>query len=220
MRLYVLLDGRESIDEMADLARSLVEAGVDAIQLRDKRLSDRELVARARRLREICRAGGSSTEGETGRRTLCIINDRPDLASLAEADGVHVGQDELSVKDARAVVGPGRLVGVSTHSIEQARQAVLDGADYIGVGPTFPSGTKQFDAFPGPALLSQVASEVRLPAVAIGGIDLENLAEVLATGIGRVALSRAITTAADPAAVARRMRELLDGAGGTGHAFT
>ena len=92
------------------------------------------------------------TDGRN-RETLFIVNDRPDLAALARADGVHVGQEELSVKDARSIVGPEMLVGVSTHSIEQARQAVLDGANYIGVGPTFPSGTKQFEQFPGVELL-------------------------------------------------------------------
>jgi len=137
------------------------------------------------------------------------VNDRPDRAALAGADGVHVGQDELSVKDVRAIVGPGRLVGVSTHSIEQARQAVLDGADYIGVGPTFPSGTKQFDTFPGPALLRQVAEEIRLPAFAIGGIDLGNLSEVLESGIRRVAVGRAITAAENPCEVAREMRRIV-----------
>ena len=84
-----------------------------------------------------------------GTDTLFIMNDRPDLAALCHADGVHLGQEDLSVKDARAIVGPDALIGVSTHTIEQARQAVLDGANYIGVGPTFPSGTKQFEKFPG-----------------------------------------------------------------------
>jgi thiamine-phosphate pyrophosphorylase len=135
------------------------------------------------------------------------MNDRPDLAVLARADGVHVGQEEVSVKDARSIVGPDMLVGVSTHSIEQARQAVLDGANYIGVGPTFPSGTKRFAQFPGVELLRAVAEEIRLPAFAIGGIERANLAEVLAAGFTRIAVSRAISSAADPVQAAKELLE-------------
>lgn len=199
-RLYVLLDGRASIDQFADLARTLVRAGVDAIQLRDKQLDDRRLLERARVLREITAAGS----------VLFIVNDRPDLAVLAAADGVHVGQEEITVKDARTIVGPRALVGVSTHSIEQARQAVLDGANYIGVGPTFPSGTKKFEQFPGLGLLREVAAEIRLPAFAIGGITLENLPQVLQSGIRRIAVSGAVLGAPDPAEAARALRAAME----------
>jgi len=203
-RLYVLLDGRASLDEFAALARSLVEAGVHVIQLRDKRLDDRQLLERAAALREITRAAG----------VLFIVNDRPDLAVLARADGVHVGQEDVSVKAARTILGPDALVGVSTHWIEQSRQAVLDGANYIGVGPTFPSETKQFQQFqkfPGLELLRAVAAEIRLPAFAIGGIGPENIAEVLQTGIGRIAVSGAVLSAADPAAAALALSRQLTG---------
>ncbi len=188
-RLYVLVDGRASAAEFGRLVETLVARGVHVLQLRDKQLDDRVLLARGRQLRALTR----------GTPTLFVMNDRPDLAVLAEADGVHVGQEELTVKDARTIVGPDRLVGVSTHSIEQARQAVLDGADYIGVGPTFASGTKRFEHFPGLELVRAVAGEIRLPAFAIGGIDLDNLSQVLETGIGRVAVSGAVAAAADPA---------------------
>ena len=145
VRLYVLLDGRASPEEFEQLVIALIQVGVRAIQLRDKKMNDRLLLDRARQLRSLTR------EAET----LCIINDRPDIAALARADGVHVGQEEISVKDARRIVGLQALVGVSTHSIEQARQAVLDGANYIGVGPTFPSATKSFEQFPGVELLAR-----------------------------------------------------------------
>jgi len=200
-RLYVLIDARSSAEEFAALVRSLVDAGVDVLQLRDKTLDDRRLLDRARLLGELTRQSP----------TLFIMNDRPDLAVLARADGVHVGQEELTVKDARTIVGPDALVGVSTHSVEQARQAVLDGANYIGVGPTFPSGTKHFDELPGLELLGAVAAEVRLPAFAIGGIAPENLPEVLATGFDRIAVSGAVTTASDPAAAARELLAGLKG---------
>jgi thiamine-phosphate pyrophosphorylase len=199
-RLYVLLDGRASAEELARLARSLIAAGVHLLQLRDKHLDDRELLQRARVLRE----------ATAGTGTLFIVNDRPDLARLARADGVHVGQTELSVKDVRAIVGPQLLIGVSTHSIAQARQAVLDGANYLGVGPTFPSATKQFEHFPGLDFVRAVADEIRLPAFAIGGITRENLEQVLSAGLRRVAVSGAISAAANPAAAAREILAKMD----------
>jgi len=198
-RLYVLIDGRGSPGEFERLVRSLVHAGVNLIQLRDKQLDDRTLLERARCLRKLTQ----------GTDTLFVMNDRPDLAHLSRADGVHVGKEDLSVKDARAIVGPGGLIGVSTHSIEQARQAVIDGADYIGCGPVFPSDTKQFQRFPGVELLRAVASEIRLPAFAIGGISRANLPEVLETGIQRVAMSSAILEADDPGAEARAVLGLV-----------
>ena len=133
------------------------------------------------------------------------MNDRPDIAVLAEADGVHIGQDELTVSEARRIVGPERLIGVSTHTIEQARQAVLDGADYLGVGPTFPSGTKSFESFAGLEFIRQVAAEITLPWFAIGGIDAKNLATVLDAGASRIAVSGAILTATDPCAAAAEL---------------
>jgi thiamine-phosphate pyrophosphorylase len=136
---------------------------------------------------------------------LVILNDRPDIAALARADGVHLGQNELSVHDARQIVGPDMLVGVSAHSIEQARQAVLDGASYLGCGPTFPSGTKHFDRFPGLDFLRQVAAEIALPAFAIGGVTPENLPQVLATGIRRIAIGGAIAVAVDPSLVIKQI---------------
>jgi thiamine-phosphate pyrophosphorylase len=194
-RLYVLVDGDESPEQFRSRMAGLVAAGVHVIQLRDKGLNDRQLVERGRLLRQITR--------DTG--TLFVMNDRPDLAVLCGADGVHIGQEELTVKDARTMVGPGILVGVSTHTLAQARQAVLDGANYIGVGPVFPSETKAFAQFPGLELVRQVAQEIRLPAFAIGGIGVENLPQVIAAGLRRVAVSGAVTRAAEPAAVVQQL---------------
>ena len=197
--LCVLVDARDSADEFERLVRELVEAGVGMIQLREKHLDDRELVERARQLHDLTR----------GTRSLAIINDRADIAALVAADGVHLGQEDLSVKDARAIVGPRMLIGVSTHNIDQARKAVLDGANYLGAGPTFPSQTKAFDDFAGLDYLREVAAEIRLPTFAIGGITADNLPEVLSAGISRVAVGAAVTDARDPGVAARKLLVML-----------
>jgi thiamine-phosphate pyrophosphorylase len=134
---------------------------------------------------------------------LFIMNDRPDLAVLTDADGVHVGQDELPVNLVRQIVGA-KLIGVSTHSIEQARQAVLDGADYIGAGPVFESTTKEFSQLAGLTYLQEVAAEISIPAFAIGGITEDRVEEILRTGIGRIAVSSALLRADNPQEVAER----------------
>lgn len=199
-RLYVLIDGQTSSERFTELVRSLVAGGADLIQLRDKRLDDRQLSGRARLLRELTR----------GADTLMIVNDRPDIAALSDADGVHVGQEELSVKDARAIVGHRRLIGVSTHTLEQLRAAVLAGADYLGVGPVFPSETKSFERFPGVEYLIEAAQETTLPTFAIGGVTLKNLDRVLATGVRRVAVGSAITNADDPRKATRELSAELN----------
>jgi thiamine-phosphate pyrophosphorylase len=201
VRLCVLVDGGSSPDDFARRVESLVAAGVPMLQLRDKNLGDRDLIDRARRMRAIVPAG----------KSLFIVNDRPDVAALARADGVHLGQEDASVKDARAIVGPEMLIGVSTHSLEQARRAVLAGAGYIGVGPTFASSTKSFERLAGLDLARAVAGEITLPAFALGGINHENVGEVLAAGMTRVAVSAAVTAAADPAEAARELLKRLHG---------
>ncbi len=197
-RLYLLVTASACQIGCEPVVRAAMTAGVKLIQMREKSLPDRELVAQARRLRAWTHDAD----------VLFIVNDRPDIAVLAEADGVHIGQNELSVSDARRIVGPDRLIGVSTHTIEQARQAVLDGADYLGVGPTFPSGTKSFESFPGLSFIREVAAEIMLPWFAIGGIGTNNIAAVLDAGASRIAVSGAILTATDPRAAAS---ELLRG---------
>jgi thiamine-phosphate pyrophosphorylase len=198
-RLYVLIDGGPDEAGYATKVESLVAASVDLLQLRDKQLDDRTLLVRARKLRQLT----------SGSQTLVIMNDRPDLAALAHADGVHVGQEELPVAEVRKIVGPDMLIGVSTHNIEQARQAVCGGADYLGCGPTFPSSTKNFEHFPGLEFLREVAKEISLPAFAIGGITLENVDEVLATGVRRVAIGGAVNAALDPAASVEEFQRRL-----------
>jgi thiamine-phosphate pyrophosphorylase len=196
-RLIVLFDGASSERSFLRRVQALIAAGVPMLQLRDKRLSDRKLIERARLLRQVI--------DEAGGGPLLIINDRVDLAVLARADGVHIGQDELTVRDARKIVGPEMLIGVSTHNIEQARQAVLDGANYIGCGPVFPSSTKHFKRFPGVNFLKQVAAEISLPAFAIGGVKTSNLHKVLAAGFARIAVGSAVMSADDRTKAARML---------------
>ncbi len=197
--LYMLLTQSLCRLDWETVLRQAIAGGVRVVQIREKELNDRDLLAHARRVRAIT--------AETN--VLLIINDRPDLAVLAEADGVHVGQDELSVRDARRIVGPNRLVGVSTHNIEQARQAVLDGASYLGVGPTFQSDTKNFNEFAGLDYVRAVAAEISLPWFAIGGIDATNVSQVVTAGASRVAVTGAICRSETPQAVAAELVQRL-----------
>jgi thiamine-phosphate pyrophosphorylase len=197
--LCVLVDGRKSVEAFEKVVAALVDAGVGMIQLRDKHMDDRDLLDRARKLRRLT----------SGTATLAIVNDRADVAAVTGADGVHLGQEDLSVRDTRAVVGTRMLVGVSTHNIEQARTAVWDGANYLGAGPTFASQTKAFDEFAGLDYLRQVADEIRLPTFAIGGIAADNLAAVFSAGISRVAVGAAVTEASDPHSAARNLLSML-----------
>lgn len=198
-RIYVLVDGRNSAEEFCSLIRQLRDGGVDLVQLRDKRLEPRELLGRATILRAELRPHGIRW----------LLNDRADLALAADADGVHLGQDDLDPGTARRILGPGKLIGLSTHSLQQAKAAVLAGADYLGVGPVFPSQTKEFTEFVGLQLVREIASEISLPAFAIGGIDQTNAALIREAGLTRVALSGAVTRATAPAETLRAIRNAL-----------
>jgi thiamine-phosphate pyrophosphorylase len=198
-RLCVLLRGLESQGAFEAYADRLFRAGADMIQLRDKNLNDRELLKRARALTKVADDHGK----------LAMINDRADIAYLAEAHGAHVGQEELPAQEARTLLGDQRLLGVSTHSLEQARQASSEGADYIGVGPTFSSSTKKFENLQGIELIAQIAVDISIPTYAIGGISPDNLDGVLAAGGRRIAVSGAIHDARDPAEVIQRLQDQL-----------
>jgi thiamine-phosphate pyrophosphorylase len=138
-----------------------------------------------------------------------IVNDRPDMARLADADGVHLGQDDLPVAAARLILGADAIIGVSTHNLEQVRQAIRDGANYIGVGPTFPSSTKDFAELAGLNFVRQVAAETSLPAFVLGGVTSQNLHEVIAAGGRRVAVSAAISASEHPRATALALANAL-----------
>lgn len=198
--LYVLIDGSFGYgQEFQNRIQQLAKSEVDIVQLRAKDATDRQIVEVSREIGGMLQSAG----------ILFVMNDRPDIARVVNADGVHVGQSELSVADARAIVGPEMLVGVSTRTLSQAKQAVVDGADYIGVGPVFPSETKQFDELAGLDFVKEVSGEIRLPFFAIGGIDESRLADLVAAGGFRAAISQAVWHAADPIATARRIKEEL-----------
>ena len=166
-----------------------------------KDATSRELLRAAERVAALARAAGA----------LFLVNDRPDVARAVDADGVHLGQDDLPVGAARRVLGPDRLVGVSTHDLGEARAAVEAGADYIGVGPIYATASKA-KALParGAGLVAAVRGEVRCPIVAIGGITAETAPAVLAAGADAVAMIGALVRAPDPeAAVRDTLRRLV-----------
>ena len=199
-KLYALVTEALCKTSLVGTVREALAGGVQMIQLREKTLTDRALLDRARDLRKMTRSAGA----------LLIINDRPDIALLAEADGVHLGQDDLPLQEARRLLGAEAIIGISTHNLEQVRSAVLEGANYIGVGPTFPSQTKDFEKLAGLEFVKQVAAETSLPAFVLGGVTLDNIDQVVAAGGRRVAVSQALCAAADPRDVALRMRAILE----------
>lgn len=193
--VYLLLSSDLCEGDVEHVLNEAIAGGIRIVQIREKLMPDHELVEYARRVRDITRDAG----------VMLIMNDRPDLAVLCEADGVHVGQEELRVHDVRRIVGPGCLIGVSTHSIEQARDAVLDGANYIGVGPVFKSGTKKFDEFAGLDFVREVAAEIQLPWFPIGGIDGSNLDSVIEAGGSCIAVSGAVCRSQNPRRSAQQL---------------
>lgn len=197
--LYVLIT--ESVCRLPwqDVVEATLRGGADVLQLREKHLNDRELLRRARWMADACRSAGC----------LFMVNDRADIAVAADADGVHVGQDEFTLSDARAILRPDQILGNSTHTLTQAQAAMHGGADYIGVGPTFPSTTKSFSEFPGLALVNEVSRNVRIPAFVIGGIGLENLQAVRQAGGTRVAVSSCVVGCENPESTVRELKRLL-----------
>lgn len=205
--LYVITDetlrpGRTHLD----IARAALEAGARVIQLRDKQRDAGDLLPVAREMAALCRAAGA----------LFIVNDRVDLAVAAGADGVHLGQTDLPIGAARALLGPERLLGVSVETAEQVGQAEQEGADYLGVGAIYGTASKPDagDAV-GPDQLRRFRPLTWLPLVAIGGITLERIPEVRAAGADSVAVIGAVVAAADPTAAARDLAVVAERAAGT-----
>jgi thiamine-phosphate pyrophosphorylase len=201
-RLYVLVTAAIARRPAEEVTRLVLAGGADIIQLREKELSDRDYLELARRVCTAVHAAGK----------LFIVNDRVVIARLVGADGVHLGQDDLPAPEARKIVGAEMLIGVSTHGISQARQAVADGADYLGVGPIYPTATRGYEKGLGVEYIKEVVAEgIAVPFFAIGAIDLRNLDEVLAAGARGVAVSSAICRARDITAVTADFQRRLHG---------
>jgi len=199
-RLYVVIDKTTLKGKSAaGLALKICGKGADIVQLRDKVSSKAEMLAEAFKLGELTRKTG----------TLFIVNDHLDIAKLSGSDGVHLGQEDLSVSCARMILGKDRIIGVSCHSLAQALAAQKQGADYIGIGPVFLTPTKPKVKPIGPAILSKIRRSIRIPFFAIGGIDSQSLPEVAALGVSRAAVVRAVCRSADPCSAARSLRKLL-----------
>ena len=197
-RLYAIIDpaqagGRSSVE----VAAALLAAGVRLIQYRDKQASSRELYASAQQVAECVRQAGG----------IFIVNDRADVARAVDADGVHVGQEDLPVESARALLGPGKMIGSSTHVLEQVREADRSTADYVAFGPIFPTASKENpEAVVGLGGLGEARKATRKPLVAIGGITLENARAVIEAGADSVAVIRGLVGAPD---ICKRAEEFL-----------
>ena len=183
------------------VALALGCASVGMVQLREKKLSDTAFVKRAKRLRAMCDAVGA----------LLILNDRAHLVVKTGADGVHLGEDDMSPLDARALLGPTVLIGVSTHDAQELEAAPRAGADYAGLGPCFPTTTKTLTRAPGgAALLKEALPVARLPVFAIGGIDSDNVRLLVEAGADRIAVGAGLLGRDDPATAARVLAAALD----------
>jgi thiamine-phosphate pyrophosphorylase len=205
-RLMVLIGGLTTLGDLTWVVGEALAGGADLIQYRDKGLPDRELLKRAREVRILTAQA----------RVPLILNDRVDLARLASCDGVHVGQEDLSVRDARRIMGAAAHIGVSTHDREQLDAAILAGASYLGVGPVFSSPTKDFaePELAGLAFVGIASETTGLPWFAIGGINENNLDRVLEAGATRIAVSSAVVRADSPRRATHRLKARLTGSPG------
>jgi thiamine-phosphate pyrophosphorylase len=197
-QLYLVTGTRPGGRPLREVLAAALRGGVDLVQLREKSAPDDELLAAAEVARELCAESGA----------LFILNDRPDLVERAEADGVHVGQDDASPAEARALIGDERVLGLSTHTPDQIAAAA--GVDYLGVGPVHETPTKPGRAPVGLELVRHAAAHAAVPWFAIGGVSAETIGAVVAAGARRVAVVRAIADAEDPEAAARSLRRALD----------
>jgi thiamine-phosphate pyrophosphorylase len=204
-RLYLVTGARPGGRPLAEVLAPALRGGVDLVQLREKDGADEDILAAAAEARALCAGAGA----------LLLINDRPDLAVAAGADGVHVGQDDMAVAQARAVVGPELLVGLSTHTPVEMDAA---DADYIGVGPVHATPTKPGRLAVGLDLVRHAAEHAELPWFAIGGIDPGSVGAVVEAGATRIAVVRAITDSDDPEGAARALRAALPAEAIHGHA--
>ena len=200
-QLYLVCDAHPGGHPLEPFLHTVLHAGVDIVQLRAKDADDDTIVRAAKTFRAECREHGA----------LFILNDRPDLVAEVDADGVHVGQDDTAVAQAREHVGAARLVGLSTHSVAQVDAAGAAGADYLAVGPVHATPTKPGRPAAGLGYVEWAAAHVAKPWFAIGGLDTGNVADVVAAGARRIVVVRALAEARDPAGTAQALKEALGG---------
>lgn len=208
VRLYALVDPeRAGKRELPELARLVAQGGATLVQLRDKLSDTRPMVEHARALKAVL----------APLKMPLLINDRVDVALAAGADGVHLGQDDMTVEDARRLLGPGAIIGLSIKTLAQAEAAPLDVLDYAAIGGVFATSSKANTSAPiGPAGLARIADIFRrrapkLPLCAIAGIDATNAADAVAAGVDGVAVISALSLTDDPQAAARTLRDIVDG---------
>lgn len=198
--LYAILDlGYVKPDALETTARLLVEGGVDLLQLRAKKFGPREIEQMARRILPVTRHAGVPL----------VINDHPAVAAATGCEGVHIGQDDMGVAEARRLAGHACFVGKSTHSVDQARAALAEGADYLGYGPLYATGTKPDYAPIGLGGIADVERLASVPVFVIGGVNLDRLPQVLAAGARRVVVVSAFLQASDIRAAVGEVRQLL-----------
>jgi len=198
--LYVILDRAVAAGgDLGQILEAAAAGGCRMVQLREKEWPSGRLLPLARRLRDRCRTAGVTF----------IVNDRVDLALAVDADGVHLGQDDLPARVGRTLLRPGMILGISTHSVAQARAAQADGADYVAVGSMYPTETKPDFQLVGPDLVRALRPEVRVPLIGIGGITPANVAAVIRAGADGVAVVSAVCGARDPAAATRQLLERI-----------
>jgi len=203
-RTYLVTqESRSAGRSTVEIAEAAIEGGVDAIQLRDKNRSAKRRYETGQELRELTAEAGVDL----------IVNDRVDLARAIDADGVHLGQDDLPVPAARELLGADAVIGKSTSTVAEAREAEREGADYLGVGAVYGTSSKDVpddEADFGPGRVAEIADAVEIPVAGIGGIDASNAAAVAEAGAVGVAVISAITRADDPAAATRALREAVE----------
>ena len=201
IKLYVLMSSSIATKPIIETTRLVIDGGADSIQLREKTISDSEFITLASEVRDIT----------TNSDTLLIINDRVHVAREVNADGVHLGQQDMSILEARDIIGNQKIIGVSTHSVVQAKQAQKDGADYIAIGPIYPTKTKDYEPSVGIKIIREILGTVNIPFIAIGAITLENIDDVLKAGASKVAVCSAIIGSKDIYSSTRQFKEELNG---------
>ena len=199
-KLYAILDKDVLKNrDILEVAKDVFRGGADIVQLRDKISSDSELLKCARALKDMAKRY----------RCMFIINDRVDIARIVDANGVHLGQNDMPIKDARKIVGK-KIIGISTHSLKEARTAESSGADYIGIGPVFKSKTRRKLLPVGLSILKSVNKNIDIPIFAIGGISLNNINEVKKRGVNRVAVISSVNRAKNVYSSVKKLKEALN----------